>query len=56
MPNPKPQVNTPDEFRLPHAPSGWRPVFFDYLYLGLTNSIALTVWVPSRASSPWIRR
>jgi len=27
----------------PHlAPPGWRPVFLDYLYLGLTNSIAFS--------------
>jgi hypothetical protein len=27
----------------PHlAPPGWRPVFLDYLYLGITNSIAFS--------------
>jgi uncharacterized membrane protein len=26
----------------PLAPPGWRPLFFDYLYLGLTNAIAFS--------------
>jgi len=32
-----PQHTSPDL-----APPGWRPVFLDYLYLGLTNSIAFS--------------
>jgi hypothetical protein len=24
------------------APPGWRPVFFDYLYLGYTNAVAFS--------------
>jgi hypothetical protein len=32
-----PQMNSPDK-----APPGWRPTFFDYLYVSLTNATAFS--------------
>ena len=39
---PYPDFAFPQHMSPEIAPPGWRPVFFDYLYLGLTNSIAFS--------------
>ncbi len=37
-----PDLGFPQAINPRLAPSGWRPQFFDYLYLGFTNSTAFS--------------
>jgi uncharacterized membrane protein len=37
-----PDLAFPQQLNPELAPPGWRPIFWDYLYLGLTNSIAFS--------------
>jgi len=39
---PHPEFAFPQQLNPNLAPPGWRPVFYDYLYLGFTNSIAFS--------------
>lgn len=37
-----PDLAFPEHLNPELAPAGWRPIFYDYLYLGLTNAIAFS--------------
>ncbi len=37
-----PDLAFPQQLNPELAPPGWRPIFWDYLYLGLTNSVAFS--------------
>lgn len=37
-----PDLAFPEQLNPDVAPPGWRPVFYDYLYLGLTNAVAFS--------------
>ena len=37
-----PDLAFPEHLNPDVAPPGWRPVFYDYLYLGLTNAVAFS--------------
>jgi uncharacterized membrane protein len=37
-----PDLAFPQQLNPPVAPAGWRPLFSDYLYLGLTNALAFS--------------
>ena len=39
---PHPEFAFPQQINPDLAPSGWRPIFVDYLYLGFTNSTAFS--------------
>ena len=39
---PHPDVLFPQQLTPEAAPDGWRPLFWDYLYLGLTNALAFS--------------
>jgi hypothetical protein len=40
--HPHPEFAFPQQMNPDIAPLGWRPVFYDYLYLGFTNSVAFS--------------
>jgi hypothetical protein len=41
-PHPYPDLAFPEHMNPDIRPSGWRPIFLDYLYLGLTNGLAFS--------------
>jgi hypothetical protein len=53
-----PDLAFPEQLNPAWAPPGWRPEFFDYLYLGFTNATALspTDVMPLSAGPSWLWR